>query len=69
VLGAKLNIANGVDGSAVASTIDDADAFLMLYHRQNWSSLSKAQRNMVLSWMPTLDTYNHGLIGPGHCSQ
>lgn len=29
LLGAKLNIANGADGSAVASTIDAADTFLL----------------------------------------
>jgi hypothetical protein len=69
LLGAKLDIANGSDGSAVASTITAADAFLATHNSTDWSGLSKPQKNMVLSWVATLDQYNNGLIGPGHCSQ
>jgi len=69
LLGAKLSIANGADGSAIASTISAADAFLANKNSLNWSGLTKAQKNQVLSWMTTLDNYNNGLIGPGHCSQ
>jgi len=69
LLGAKLNIKAGADGSAVASTIAAADAFLATHNAADWSSLSKAQRNSVLSWMTTLDGFNNGLVGPGHCSQ
>lgn len=67
LLGAKLNIANGADGSAVADTIAAADAFLTTYHPSDWSTLTKAQQKQVLQWMTTLDNYNNGLIGPGHC--
>ncbi len=66
LLGAKLNIAAGVDGSAVASTIAAADAFLAQY--DNTSVLTKTQIQMVNGWQTTLDNYNNGLIGPGHCS-
>jgi hypothetical protein len=69
LLGAKLDIANGADGSAVASTISAADAFLATHDSTAWSGLSKADKNKVLGWMTTLDNYNNGLIGPGHCSQ
>lgn len=69
LLGVKLDIANGSDGSAVASTIAAADAFLATHNSTDWSSLTKPQRNQVLSWVVTLDQYNNGLIGPGHCSQ
>jgi hypothetical protein len=69
LLGAKLNIENGADGSAVASTIALADAFLANNNSLNWSGLSRAQKNQVLSWATTLDNYNNGLIGPGHCSE
>ncbi|WP_010246530.1 hypothetical protein [Acetivibrio cellulolyticus] len=31
--------------------------------------MSRAQRNQVNSWAATLDNYNNGLIGPGHCSE
>ena len=67
LLGAKLNIANGADGSAIASTISAADAFLATHDSADWSSLTKAEKQQVLAWMETLDDYNNGLIGPGHC--
>lgn len=67
LLAAKLNIANGADGSAVAGTIAAADAFLATYDYTAWASLSKAQQKTVLGWMTMLDAYNNGYIGPGHC--
>lgn len=69
LLGAKLNIANGADGSVVSAIIAAADAFLANHNSTDWNSLSKAQRNLVLLWASALDDYNNGLIGPGHCSQ
>jgi hypothetical protein len=69
LLAARLNIANGADGSILAPTIAAANAFLTTNDSLNWSSLSRAQKNQVLIWVTTLDYYNNGLIGPGHCSQ
>jgi hypothetical protein len=69
LLGAKLNIANGADGSAVASTISQANAYLLSWTSGSWSTINKSQKNMILSLMSTLDKYNNGLIGPGHCDQ
>ena len=54
---------------AVQSTIDAADLFLAQHGANSWENLSKAQKNKVLSWMNTLDQYNNGLVGPGHCSE
>ncbi len=68
LLAAKLNIANGADGSAVASTISAADAFLATHDSLDWISLSEAEKNQVSAWATMLDNYNNGLIGPGHCS-
>ncbi|MFQ3664224.1 MAG: hypothetical protein SNJ69_17750, partial [Chloroflexaceae bacterium] len=68
LLAARLNIASGADGSAVASTIASADSFLASRNASDWNSLSRAQRQQVLAWMTTLDNYNNGSIGPGHCS-
>ncbi len=68
LLAAKLNIANGASGSAVAGVITAADNFLAMYDYTAWSSLTKAQQKMVLGWMTTLDYYNNGYIGPGHCN-
>jgi hypothetical protein len=67
LLGAKLSGASGADLSAVASTIAAADAFLATNNSASWATLTKAQKNMVLGWMETLDNYNNGLIGPVHC--
>lgn len=67
LLGAKLNIASGADGSAVASTIAAADAFLATHSYTDWASLTLTQQQQVLTWMNTLDEYNIGAIGPGHC--
>ncbi len=69
LLAAKLNIANGADGSAVATTIANADAFLAGKDYLAWASLNKNDRAKVLTWMTTLDNYNNGLIGPGHCTK
>ena len=69
LLGAKLNIANGADGSAIAATIAAADGFLATNNSTNWAGLSRAGKNQVLGWMAALDDYNNGLIGPGHCSE
>src|SRR5581483_7869481 len=67
LLAAKLNIANGASGSAIASTISAADAFLAANDSLSWSELSKASQNTVLGWMTALDNYNNGLSGPAHC--
>jgi hypothetical protein len=67
MLAAKLNIANGASGSAVASTISAANAWLANHSWTEWSSLSKNTQKQVLGWMTTFDNYNNGLIGPGHC--
>ena len=67
LLGAKLNIANGANGSAVLQTITQADAFLATHSAGDWGSLTAAQRQQVLSWAAMLDDYNNGRVGPGHC--
>jgi len=69
LLGAKLNIADGADGSAVSGTISTADAFLANYNAGDWGSLTKAEKKNVINWAATLDSYNNGLTGPGHCTQ
>lgn len=68
LLAAKLNIASGADPSAISSAITAADNFLAT-NPLPWNKLSKGQQAIVLGWMTTLDNYNNGLIGPGHCSQ
>ncbi len=67
LLAAKLSIANSADPSAAASTISAADAFLATHDASDWASLSTADQNQVNAWATTLNDYNNGLIGPGHC--
>jgi hypothetical protein len=67
LLGAKLNIANGADDRAAASTIAAADDFLEDHDWMDWESLSRAERRRVNRWKNRLDDYNNGRIGPGHC--
>lgn len=67
LLGARLNIKSGSDGSAILQTITQADVFLSTHAAADWAGLSQAQRQTILAWMSTLDDYNNGRIGPGHC--
>lgn len=67
LLGAKLNIAAGASNGAVSSVISAADTFLATHNYLDWASLSKTNQKLVLNWQSTLDNYNNGLIGPGHC--
>jgi len=67
MLGTKLNIANGADGSAVAATIAAADAFLATHDYTDWDGLTKMDKYIVNGWKSAFDDYNNGDIGPGHC--
>lgn len=67
LLGAKLNIAAGTDDTDAAAAISSADAFLENHDCGDWASLSSSEQADVLAWHATLDQYNNGIIGPGHC--
>ncbi|HSL29828.1 MAG TPA: hypothetical protein VK900_11560, partial [Anaerolineales bacterium] len=67
-MAAKLNILNGASTTpAVDAAITFAENFFAT--KTPTSTLSKAERNAVLAAATTLDKYNNGLIGPGHCSE
>jgi len=67
-MAAKLNILNGASTTpAVDAAITFAESFFS--SKTPTSTLTKAQRNQVLAAASTLDQYNNGLIGPGHCSE
>ncbi len=66
LLAAKLNVANGADGSDATAAIAAADAFLADHDWTDWDGLGDDQET-VLDWKNTLDDYNNGEIGPGHC--
>lgn len=67
-IAAELNILNGADGEDITSEMDAAAA---LFAGQGpWdTTLSKPETKLAKSLASTLDNYNNGLIGPGHCSE
>jgi P pilus assembly chaperone PapD len=67
LLAAKLSIKRGADPSAVANTITQADGQLRQYGGIKWTTLPKAIQSAILATASTLDKYNNGIIGPGHC--
>lgn len=66
-MAAKLNVLNG------AGTTLDVDAALSGAEAlfgglaAGSTSLTSQQRTDALAWASTLDSYNNGVIGPGHC--
>ena len=67
LLAAKLNGLRGASLTAAASAISAADAFLATRNHLDWGSLTATEAANVSAWHTTLDKYNNGLIGPGHC--
>jgi hypothetical protein len=67
-IAAKLNILNGASSTPA---VDAAMTFAQNYFSTKTpsSSLTKAERNAVIANAATLDSYNNGLTGPGHCSE
>ena len=67
LIAAKLNIANGADGSAVTSTIAAADALIgsLVVPPAGSGFLAPATTSALTS---ALDDYNNGVTGPGHCA-
>ncbi|MBI5957665.1 MAG: hypothetical protein HY866_02950 [Chloroflexi bacterium] len=64
-IAAYLNVLAGADASAVAAQITHAEELFAIYTPTD--SLSGAVRADFISTANTLDQYNNGLIGPGHC--
>lgn len=66
LIAAKLSIANGADGSSVAATIAAADAMIggLVVPPVGGGSLPPSATSSLVG---ILDSYNNGLIGPGHC--
>jgi hypothetical protein len=68
LIAAKLNIAMGTDPSAVSSAITQADAMIgnLVPPPIGSGYLKPSQTSSLVS---TLDAYNNGKIGPGHCDK
>jgi len=70
LLAAKLNVAHGATDSDAADIISAADDFLAAHDWTDWDALVEADDDyfdLVHYWQSTLDSYNKGEIGPGHC--
>jgi hypothetical protein len=61
-IAASLNVAAGADKSDVSSTLTQAKAILT----NNCGGIT-TQRQTAIDLSYLLDSYNNGLIGPGHC--
>jgi len=68
-IAAKLNQLNGADISAVSTEIGAAEALFAGSTPAQVGSLKGAARHPWTDLASTLDDYNNGLIGPGHCSE
>lgn len=68
LIGAKLSIANGADPTAANAAIASADAIIggLVVPPVGSDSVSPGSVNALAT---TLDNYNNGLIGPGHCAE
>ena len=66
LMAAKLNVANGADGTSVAAAIAAADALIgnLVVPPVGAGSLPPSATSSLTG---TLDSFNNGLIGPGHC--
>jgi uncharacterized repeat protein (TIGR01451 family) len=67
LIAARLNILNGADPDAVATTIVEADDWLATHPLG--SNPSNPDREEAIELSEILDDYNNGLIGPGHCDK
>lgn len=67
LIAAKLNIDQGADPTAVSSTITAADALIggLVVPPVGSGFLSPSSTSSLTQ---TLDDYNNGIIGPGHCA-
>jgi hypothetical protein len=66
-IAAKLNLLTATAPGSVNTAMIAADNFFKTYTPS--STFSKAVRNAALQNATTLDNYNNGLNGPGHCSE
>jgi hypothetical protein len=67
LIAAKLNIANGADGSAIQSSINAADALIggLVIPPVGSGYLSSSATSALTT---ALTNYNEGATGPGHCN-
>ena len=65
-IAAYLNGLNGADTSVLGTALTDAAALLDTY---DTTSIPRSVRSNFTNLASTLDQYNNGYTGPGHCSE
>lgn len=66
LIAAKLNLANGADPSSISTTIANADALIGNRVVRPIGS-GTLPNSPTVGYANTLDDFNNGLLGPGHC--
>jgi hypothetical protein len=66
LIATKLNILNGADGSGISATVAAADALIggLVCPPVGSGYLAPSSTNSLTN---TLDDWNNGVTGPGHC--
>ena len=67
LMGAKFNVLQGADSSAIANTLPNADAWLTA--NPLGSNPTGTTRQDGIAAAQILDDFNRGIIGPGNCQQ
>ena len=67
LIGTTFNVLNGADSSAIATTLVEANTWLV--DNPLGSDPSGAARRVGIALARILDDYNRGIIGPGYCQQ
>jgi len=70
-IAAELNFLNGADATAAQEAFNEATGLFQTYAPDEVAGLKGKSpiRRSFVSLAETLDNYNNGLIGPGHCSE
>ena len=69
LIAAKLNVENGASPSTIQNTLEDADEWMAQFDAKLPYRIktNTEQGQIAVELAETLDQYNNGIIGPGHC--
>ena len=69
LIAAKLNVENGASPSTIQTTLEDADEWMAQFDGKlpNRIKTNTKQGQIAVELAETLDQYNNGIIGLGHC--
>jgi len=68
-IAAQLNRLNGASFQAAATAFNQATSILQSATPASLAGVKGMNKNVIVGLAATLDGYNNGLIGPGHCSE